>query len=263
MQEKISKSLKSSYDEFYSDSSSTWRELGGKYKAENILAVCKNYNFGKVLDCGAGEGSVLKFLEYSPIQSDLYAIEISDTGISQIKKRNLQKLIEVKKFDGYVIPYPDKYFNMAYCSHVIEHVEHPRILLRELKRTSEFQVFEIPLDYSINVDKRVDHYLSYGHINIFTPSTFRFLLKSEGYKIIEERLTKTPNVVTRFNWYNNMKLKTSYLREAKLAMRPVKSFLKRIILGKNNYSEFSFNAYTCLTKGTGELEIFKSPKSDS
>ena len=79
-------------------------------------------------------------------------------------------------------------FNMVYCSHVIEHVEHPRILLREIGRVSEFQVFEIPLDYSCDVNKKVQHFISYGHINIFTPALFKFLLLSEGFEIISEKL---------------------------------------------------------------------------
>ena len=32
----------------------------------------------------------------------------------------------------------------------------------------------------------IQHFLSYGHINIYTPTLFRFLLKSEGYEFISE-----------------------------------------------------------------------------
>jgi len=106
-----------------------WRELGGKYKAKNILEVCRNHAFSKVLECGAGEGSILKFLDEANAFSELHAIEISDTGVDQIRKRNLQGLKNVQKFNGYELPYPDNAFDMVYCSHVIEHVEHPRILL--------------------------------------------------------------------------------------------------------------------------------------
>ncbi|MBI3631233.1 MAG: hypothetical protein HY221_02750, partial [Candidatus Sungbacteria bacterium] len=115
---------------------------------------------------------------------------------------------------------------------------------------------EIPLDYSVNVDKKVAHYLSYGHINVYTPSLFKFLLKSEGYEILAERLTQTTNEVTRYNMYNNMKLEKSFLREVKLTMGPVINFLRKIKLGQEKYNEFAFSAYTCLAKGAGELKIF-------
>lgn len=252
----VSKTIQSAYNEQYTEKMNKWRELGGKYKAENIMNVCKNYNFFKVLECGAGEGSILKFLDASSTFSEIYAVEISDSGIEQIKKRKLKKVKEVRKFNGYEIPYTDKKFDMVYCSHVIEHVEHPRILLRELKRVSNFQVFEIPLDYSLKVDEKVKHFLSYGHINIFTPSLFKFLIKSEGCLIINDILTKTPKEVVRFNMYNNMHLEKTFKRELMLQLKPFRDILRSIILGRGRYREYGYSAYTCLAKEDGELKIF-------
>jgi|WetSurSiteA1Bulk_404760.scaffolds.fasta_scaffold00287_2 ubiquinone/menaquinone biosynthesis C-methylase UbiE len=252
----VTKTLQSAYDEQYTDKMTEWRELGGKYKATNVIKVCRNHKFSKVLECGAGEGSILKFLDASGIFPELYAIEISETAIYQIQKRSLRSLKEVKKFNGYEIPYSDKEFDMVFCSHVIEHVEHPRILLREIKRISRFQVFEIPLDYSIGVDKNVEHFLSYGHINIYTPSLFKFLLKSEGYEIINDILTHSDKEVIRFIWYKNMNIKKTIKRELTLQLYSVRNLLRRIKLGKNRYKEYGYSAYTCLTKGIGDLKIF-------
>jgi ubiquinone/menaquinone biosynthesis C-methylase UbiE len=245
----VAKTLQYVYDKQYTDKEIEWREICGKYKAANILTVCKNHKFTKVLECGAGEGSILKFLDRSNVFPELFAIEISDSSVSQILKRNLQKVKDVKKFNGYEIPYLDKEFDMAYCSHVIEHVEHPRILLRELKRVSRFQVYEIPIDYSIGVDQHVKHFLSYGHINIYTPSLFRFLLKSEGYEIITDLLTLMDKEVIRFSWYRNLNFKKTYYRELVLELNSLRNFLRRIKYGKNWYEEFGYSAYTCLAKG--------------
>jgi ubiquinone/menaquinone biosynthesis C-methylase UbiE len=252
----VSTTLRSAYAEQYTDQITEWRELGGKYKAENIVAVCKGHPFTRVLDCGAGEGAILKHLDAANVFPELHAIEISDSGIAQIEKRRLASLKEVKKFDGDHIPYTDKYFSMAFCSHVIEHVEHPRMLLRELKRVSEFQVLEVPLDYSRQVDRQVEHFLSYGHINIYTPSLFKFLIKSEGYEILAERLSHTPAEVERYSWYHNLKLKKTFLRELTLRLRPALRLRSRLLRGKSWYEEYAFSAYTCLAKGTGELKIF-------
>ena len=252
----VAKTLQAAYDEQYTDEMTEWREIGGKYKAANIMKVCRNHKFTKVLECGAGEGSILKYLDASAIFPELHAIEISATGIHQIQKRNLPRLKEVKKFNGYEIPYPDGEFDMVYCSHVIEHVEYPRILLREIKRVSRFQIYEIPLDYSIEVDKYVKDFLSYGHINIYTPSLFKFLLKSEGYEIIDDILTHTDKEVTRFLWYKSMKLEKTIKREMGLRLDSVRKRLRRIKLGRKRYGENGYNAYTCLAKGIGDLRIF-------
>jgi len=252
----VSETLQSAYNEQYTDKMTEWREIGGKYKAANILNVCKNQRFSKILECGAGEGSILKFLDESSEFSELYAIEISDTGVNQIKQRGLRNLKEVQKFNGYEIPYSDKEFDMVYCSRVIEHVEHPRILLREIKRVSKFQVFEIPLDYSIHVDKRVKHFLSYGHINIYTPSLFKFLLNSEGYEIINDILTHTNKEVISFGWYRNMNLEETFKRKLLLQLLPFRNMLKRLMLGKERYNENGYSAYTCLAKEVGNLKVF-------
>lgn len=254
--DKVGKTLQTAYDEMYTDDISEWRELGGKHKARNILSVCDGKTFHKVLECGAGEGSIIKALDQFGPFPELYAVEISNSGIAQIRKRNIAGLAEVKKFNGYEIPYPDKMFDMVYCSHVIEHVEHPRLLLRELGRVSKFQVFEIPLDYSIGADRNVEHFLSYGHINIYTPTLFRFLLRTEGYEVLSERLSSTTADVIRHNWYKNMGRKKSILSELKVWVVPLCNALKRILYGKRRHAEYGYSAYTCLAKNVGELKIF-------
>lgn len=251
----VGASLQAAYDGQYTEEASAWRDVGGKYKAENILHVCRGREFGRVLDCGAGDGSVIKYLAASGVFNELYALEISDSAISLLEKRGLPVLKEVRGFDGYAIPYGDGYFQMAYCSHVVEHVEHPRALLRELARVSKYQVFEVPLDYSVGVDARIEHYLSYGHINVYTPSLFRFLLRSEGFVVKNDLLTHIPNEVRRHNDYINMGLKKTLLRELRIAMLPFLRAAKKAVYGSRKFDEYAYSAYTCLTERTGRINI--------
>jgi ubiquinone/menaquinone biosynthesis C-methylase UbiE len=179
----VSSELKEKYDSFYVDSLEQWRHEGARKKVDNICKIVNGQKFSSLIEIGAGEGSILSILDQTDISKELYALEISTSGIEKINSRKIQKLKEVKLFDGYTIPYADKQFDLAICSHVIEHVEHPRLLLREIKRISKQQVFEIPIDFSSKLDKKVNHFISYGHINIYTPSLFRFLLLSENFNI--------------------------------------------------------------------------------
>ena len=251
----VGASLKAAYDKQYTDETDAWRDVGGKYKADNILHVCRGHEFERVLDCGAGDGSVLKYLEASGAFKELHAIEISDSAISQIEKRRLQSVKEIKQFDGYEIPYPDGHFQMAYCSHVVEHVEHPRALLRELARVSQHQVFEIPLDYSAGVDTQIEHYLSYGHINVYTPSLFRFLLRSEGFVVKNDLLTHVANEVRRHKDYVKTGLKKTPLRELKIALLPFLRAAKKAVYGSKRFDEYAYSAYTCLTERTGRIYV--------
>ncbi|HZP92884.1 MAG TPA: class I SAM-dependent methyltransferase [Burkholderiales bacterium] len=243
----VSPSLQSVYDEQYSAETVAWYEVGAKYKALNILDVCGGRRFGKVLECGAGEGSILAFLDRHGFADSLYALEISDSGIRQIAKRAIPTLAEVRKFDGYNMPYPDKTFDLVVCSHVMEHVEHPRLLLREIARVSQFQVFEIPLDYSPRVDGLLEHFLGYGHINIFTPSTFRFLLKSEGFEVRMDKYSDENVEVSRFNAYRNQKLPKTPLREAKFLLYPLLVRIRRRLLYWPLRGDVGYAYYTCLT----------------
>ena len=116
---KVDVGIHAAYDEQYSPAIQQWRELAGKYKARNIREVCAGMNFPRVLDVGAGEGAILLHLDAWPQKNELYAVEISDSGVNMIQSRRLKSVVEVKKFDGYHLPYPDKFFDLAILSHEI------------------------------------------------------------------------------------------------------------------------------------------------
>lgn len=147
----VSTTLQDVYDQQYINADTAWRATGARQKADDIIKLGQKYNFKKVLDVGAGDGAVLQELDQRKFTQNLYAVEISSSGIEKINQRNLASLQEVKLFDGYKIPYDDKTFELATCSHVIEHVEHPRLLLREIARVSDYQILEIPIDFSLFV----------------------------------------------------------------------------------------------------------------
>lgn len=194
----VNSELHEKYNNYYQEPISEWRELGAKAKANNIISIAGTTKYTKVLEVGAGDGAILKILNDKNFCTELYALEISESGIEKIKSRKLNLLKQAQLFDGYSTTFADEEFDLAYCSHVIEHVEHPRILLREIKRISKNQIFEVPIDFSFAVDKKINHFLSYGHINIYTPSLFRFLLKSEGFQILRDLPKMLDNKVNNY-----------------------------------------------------------------
>jgi len=244
----VSPALQAAYDAYYGPEIAAWRTLGGRYKAENILAVCRGRRFDKVLECGAGDGSILEFLDASGAFKAFWATEISASGIAAILRRHIPRLREARSFNGYALPFADREFDLVVCSHVFEHVEHPRILLRELARVGDWQAFEIPLDYSLGVDRNFKALRRYGHINIFTPSLFRFLLLSEGYEIVAERFTQTALDVVRYNWYKNLNIPPSLVTELRIRTWDWYRRARRWLVGRARYEEFGCAAYTCLAR---------------
>jgi methionine biosynthesis protein MetW len=143
----ISGNVKEAYDEFYQKHDEAWRMLGAKYKAQHIIDISQGRTFKKVLEVGAGDGSILKFLADAGFAPEYYAVEISDSGVTHILARNISGVKSVQVFDGYKLPFSDDSFDLIILSHVLEHVEHERVLLREIKRVARHCIIEVPLDY--------------------------------------------------------------------------------------------------------------------
>lgn len=252
----ISEEVKTAYDNFYTNSDVAWRMLGAKYKAQNIVEVCKRIKPNKVLEVGAGDGSILHFLNDWNFAPELYALEIAQSGVDIIKDRNLFLLKDAQTFDGYKIPYEDDTFDLVILAHVLEHVEHERILLRELKRVAKYIVVEVPKDYRFGVDARMKHFLDYGHINMYTPTSLRFLLQSEGLEILEDKVSMTAPETVKFNEFINRKVPKTFTKNLKIELEyRIKKALGNF-LGRKKQEQFA-NAYTVLTqKSDSNLHIF-------
>jgi hypothetical protein len=135
-------------------------------------------------------------------------------------------------------------------------VEHERLLLRELKRVARYCVIEVPRDYKAGVDDRIKHFLAYGHINMYTPTSLRYLLRTEGFEVEQDLTSMIEPEVTRFNTYINQKKAKSFITDFKIGVEyAIKNSLVKIFGKKMN--EKLANAYTVLCKKAGEkVEIF-------
>jgi ubiquinone/menaquinone biosynthesis C-methylase UbiE len=180
--------LQRNYDEYYDEDLSEWREMGAIDKASNIRSLCASRPPSTVLDIGAGEGAVLQRLADSRFGQQHFALEISASGVERIRERKITTLVECRQFDGYIVPYPDATFDLAILSHVLEHVEHPRLLLNEAARVAQRVFVEVPLEHNrgLPADFVWD---AVGHINFYTAKTIRLLVQSCGHEVLEQRET--------------------------------------------------------------------------
>lgn len=252
----VSDNVKHAYDEFYNKHDEAWRMLGAKFKAQHIIDVCQGHNFKRVLEVGAGDGSILKLLAEQNFAPEYHAVEISESGVEHIKARNITNLKSVSIFDGYHLPFDDNSFDLIILSHVLEHVEHERLLLRELKRVAAWSVIEVPRDYKADVDKKIKHFLAYGHINVYTPTSLRYLLRTEGFEVVADLTSMIEPEVTKFNTYINQKKPKSLISDLKISAEYA---LKKAIIGfgGKKKSEAMANAYTVLCKKADEqVNIF-------
>lgn len=194
---KISAHLQSNYEDYYEKGDSEWRWLGAIDKAHNIQILCKDLPINSVIEIGAGEGSVLKRLSDIEFAQELYALEISPTGVSTIKNKNISRLKECSLFDGYNIPYDNKKFDLALLSHVVEHVEYPRKILYEAKRIAKYVFVEVPLEYTIRQPRNFV-FDKVGHINFYSPKTIRRLIQTCNFRVLGQKTTNPSKEVYSF-----------------------------------------------------------------
>jgi ubiquinone/menaquinone biosynthesis C-methylase UbiE len=103
-------------------------EYWQKYRQLNeINTICKIQNNTKILDVGCGISTVLHF-----INGEKYGI---DPLADEYKKLyRYPDEINVQKGFGENIPFPDEYFDIVFCSNVLDHVTDPQKTVEEIYR---------------------------------------------------------------------------------------------------------------------------------
>ncbi len=179
------------YRDYYDSVPPEWRRIGAAAKADNIVRLCSQLPHRSILEIGAGDGAVLAALDERHFGTDLFALEVSETGARRIHERRLASLRECSLYDGYTVPYSSGQFDLVVLTHVVEHLEHPRRLLTEAARVGRYLFIEVPLEDTL----RLPHDFSpssVGHINSYTQRSIRHLVQSCGQRVLHELVTNPP-----------------------------------------------------------------------
>lgn len=186
--------------EFYRESypeTSEWRDLGAIRKAQNIIDLCSRYPRETILEIGAGEGAVLQQLSDRKFASEYHAVEVSDSGIAAIESRNIPDLANVIKIEGGTLPFEDNRFDLAVLSHVVEHADDPRALVREAARVARHVFIEVPLEDTVmrNSSFTLD---KVGHINFYSRKSLKLFAQTCGLRIADETISAPSLAIYKF-----------------------------------------------------------------
>jgi SAM-dependent methyltransferase len=188
--------LKDNYDSYY-EGESSWRGLGAIGKVQNIVDLCDSIPHRKILDLGSGEGALLKRLSDLNFGEELYALEVSQSAVTTIVRRDIPCLRECRVFDGYCIPYAARQFDLVIMSHVLEHVEYPRKLLYEASRVADYIFVEVPLEDTMRL-KADFVFDSVGHINFYSRKTIRRLVQTCDLRVLSQVVTNPSRAVYEY-----------------------------------------------------------------
>ncbi len=162
----------------------------------------------KVIDLGCGNGSLLELLREQK-NCQTAGVEISDSGIEQCRKKDLNVLHA--KIDE-PLPFEDNSFDYSICNVTIQMVMYPEILLKEMKRISRYQIISFPnFAYYKN---RIDFLLkgrmpkpmlfgyewySTGHIHQLSLNDFFALVNSiGGLQVFRVEVIKSKSILKNF-----------------------------------------------------------------
>ncbi len=188
---KVSDHLQEKYDDYYDDDLAEWRRLGALEKTDNVVNLCRSYSHDRILDIGCGEGAILHRLSELEFGEELFGLEISSSAVETVTQREIKRMVECRKYEGYDIPYDDRSFDLAILSHVVEHLEYPRMLIQEAARVARYVFIEIPLLDSWRMGKEYVPSKT-GHINFYSPRTIRKLVQTCGITVLNQ-ITVAPS----------------------------------------------------------------------
>lgn len=105
-------------------------------RAENAIRVpwiaSEISNPSKVLDIGCGAGFLTNPLAQNG--HTVFGIDLSQTSLEIAKKRDATQKVTYEVANAYCLPYSDESFDVVCAMDVLEHVDHPQLLIAEASR---------------------------------------------------------------------------------------------------------------------------------
>lgn len=162
-----------------------------KLLVENILE--ENY---KILDFGCGNGGLLNLLE----GCDKFGIELNNEMVKILEKENFSVKNDINKFD--------EKFDLICMFHVLEHLDQPIEILKDIKSKMEKDstlIVEVPhandaLIKKYDCEKFKDFTFWSEHLVLYTKETLKKVLELAGFKDIEISGEQRYNIFNHLHW---------------------------------------------------------------
>jgi SAM-dependent methyltransferase len=189
-------SLRAHYDGYYGDAAlARRRTVMARKVCENLLACWRAAGKGagprRVADVGCGDGALLERLATQAFASEYTGFEISRSALECARRRHYAQPVTFARLTADTLPAADRQFDLCILSHVLEHADAPRTLLREAARIARYVYIETPLE--LNLRTRSDfQWKPTGHIQLFNPLLLRHLAQSCGLIVMDQRIS-TPH----------------------------------------------------------------------
>lgn len=173
----------------YLEKNPQWRVEESPWKAEQVLRMLTRNHITPrtICEVGCGAGEILRQLQESMDSTCMFwGYDISPQALELSKSRANErlhfKLVDIRQEQG-------TFFDLILLMDVIEHLEDYFSFLRETRPRSQYKIFHIPLDLSVQTVLRSNALLkvrqSYGHVHYFTKEIALQTLRDVGYEVVD------------------------------------------------------------------------------
>jgi SAM-dependent methyltransferase len=165
-----------------------WHVGESPWKVKEIMRLFRRNHIAPktVCEVGCGAGEVLRLLQMRMDRECIFSgYEISPQAFELSKSRENARLhFKLQDF----MEEQDVSFDVILVLDVLEHMENPHELLRDIKSKSAYKIIHFPLDISVRsvmFDKIVRYREMFGHIHYFTKSIALRMLEEAGYEVLD------------------------------------------------------------------------------
>jgi hypothetical protein len=189
-------------DEFWND----YEDSDSSYKVwifDSLLkkSCLKLPHFINAAEIGCGQGAFLfplvNYFNDKEVQFKLQGYDISPKAISlaMSKSKFPEQLLSFHSSSAESIP---DGLDFIFCIDVLEHVENPWEILRNLALKSEYLILHLPIEQSIghlfgHSPTRSNH--NFNHIHFYSWETAKLMIQESPFEIVEYLFTPASDIV--------------------------------------------------------------------
>lgn len=156
----------------------------------------------KVLDVGCNEGMMLLYCKRNQTPVEFYGMDILEKKLETCLARGYHS-VALQDIRNFPYSYPDHFFDVVICSHILEHLEQPGEVLHELNRIMKkggILLVGVPIGLlpGILYRRHITPIFSprhgkeeslrrFGHVTFFTLPDLRNLLKRYHFQVEDAR----------------------------------------------------------------------------
>ena len=176
------------------DRETEWLRRTARPKADSIASLLGDSDLSprSVIEVGAGTGAVIGELRRRGVGSEHFAVDFSEDAVAVLEQTEPD--VRAATADVTVVPDPfgEGHYDLAYATHVVEHLEEPDAFLSALLDvpTAHF-IAEVPLENlplgrlkALVKDRSTN---TAGHVQFFDQQSFEALLVRSGWRVVGSR----------------------------------------------------------------------------